>query len=100
MIKIGSNAVDKINSEYIRNEVKRIKRNEEDNGSFSSEDKVELSSQATDLKNIQAQTMALPDVRSEKVEQLRMKVENGTYQIDNQAIAERLIDEAVENLSF
>lgn len=96
MITVGPNGIDKINSEYIRKDLKRIKSSEEEKSNFSSEDKVELSSQASDLKKLQATAMAQPDVRTEKVEQLRMKVENGTYQLNNEEVAERLIQEAVE----
>jgi negative regulator of flagellin synthesis FlgM len=95
-MKIGSGGIDKINSDLIARDLKRIKQNEDDVSNFSADDKVELSSRATDLKEMQAQAMATPDVRSEKVDAIKMKVDNGTYQIDNEKIAEKLIEEALE----
>ena len=96
MISVGAKGIESINSEYIRKDLKRIKSSETEKVNFSSEDKVELSSQATDLKKMQAAAMAQPDVRTDKVEQIRMKVENGTYQSYHEDVAERLIQEAVD----
>lgn len=95
-IKIGSGGIDKINSEYIQKDLKRIKQNEEDTANIASDDKVELSSRAMDLKQLHAQASATPDVRTEKVEEIKMKVDNGTYQIDTEQIAEKLIEDSLE----
>jgi len=94
-IKIGSNPIDKINSDYIQKDLKRIKQSETDTSTYAGDDKVELSTRATDLKEMQAQAMSAPDVRTELVESIKMKVENGTYQIDTGKIAEKMIEEAM-----
>ena len=92
-IKIGSDTVDKINSELIQRDLKRIKHSEEEAPTnMASDDRVELSSKALDLKS---KAMSVPDIRPEKVEQIKMQVDNGTYQISSQKIAERMIDEAM-----
>lgn len=98
-IKIGSNSgINKINNEFIQKDLKRIKKNEEDTSNISSDDKVELSSRAMDLKEMQSQVMATPDVRTEKVLQIKTNIENGTYAISSEKIAERLIEEAIEEV--
>lgn len=98
-IKIGSNSgIDKINNEFIQKDLKRIKKSEEDKTNISSDDKVELSSRAMDLKEMQSQAMSSPDVRSEKVQQIKTNIENGTYSISSEKIAERLIEEAMEEI--
>ena len=76
-IKIGSSGIDKINSEFIQKDLKRIKKSEENTG-IPSEDKVELSSRAMDLKEMQTKAMSEPDVRTEKVQQIKMSIDNGT----------------------
>ncbi len=89
-VKIGTDGIDKINSEYI----KRIKESEKVPTVES--DKVELSSNALDLKEMEIKTMSFPDVSPEKVEQIKMQIDSGTYNISPGKIAERLIEEAIE----
>jgi negative regulator of flagellin synthesis FlgM len=94
-MKIGSGGIDKINSDLIARDLKRIKQNEEDVSNISAGDKVELSSRAMDLKEMQTQAMATPDVNSDKVNAIKMQIESGTYKINNEEIAEKLIQEAL-----
>ena len=94
-IKIGSGAIDKINNELIQRDLKRIKQSEEPTN-FATDDKVEISSRALDLKEMQSQAMSASDVRTEKVDAIKLKIENGTYQISTEQIAERMIEEALE----
>lgn len=99
-IKISSNSgIDKINNEFMQKDLKRIKKSEEDKTNISSDDKVELSSRAMDLKEMQSQAMSTPDVRTGKVQQIKTDIENGTYSISSEKIAERLIEEAMEEIS-
>jgi flagellar biosynthesis anti-sigma factor FlgM len=93
-VKIGTDGIDKINSEYIKPGIKRINESEEVPTNIES-DKAELSSKTLDLKEMQMKTMSFPDVRPEKVEQIKMKLDSGTYNISPGEIAERLIEEAM-----
>lgn len=95
-MKIGSDRIDKLNNEYIQKDLKKIKQNEEDTSSFAGDDKVELSSQAMDLKKMSQQAMSSPDVRTEKVNDIKLQVDNGTYKISTDKIAEKLIEEGME----
>ncbi|NIM10395.1 MAG: flagellar biosynthesis anti-sigma factor FlgM [Candidatus Aminicenantes bacterium] len=74
-IDIDANGTEKRNSEFIQKALKRIKKNEE----------------------MQGAAMASPDVRTEKVEQIKMQINSGTYKISTEEIAEQLIEEAMEN---
>jgi len=94
-VNLGTDGIDKIDSEYIKRDIKRIKENEKVPAHAES-DKVELSSKALDLKEMQMKTMSFPDVRPEKVEQIKMQVDSGTYNISPGEIAARLIEEAME----
>lgn len=51
-------------------------------------DKVEISSEAKELQNM----TSIEKERQMKVEELRAKVENGTYQIQPQEIAKSLVN--------
>lgn len=92
--KIGTDGIDKINSEYLEQDIKRIKASEKVPGVES--DKVELSSEALNLKEMEIKTMSFPDIRPEKVEQVKTQLNSGAYHIAPEKIAERLIEEAME----
>ncbi len=98
MIKIGAESVDKLNSDLIQRDLKRVKRSESElePTNFDSEDKVELSSRALDLKEMQAKAMSSSDTRTELIQQIKMKIDEGTYTISSEKIAGRIIDEAME----
>src|SRR3989344_8544414 len=50
-------------------------------------DRAKLMQQATDLAK------ASPDVRAEKVAALKKSIQDGTYKVDSQAVADKLVDE-------
>lgn len=57
-----------------------------------SRDQVSISRAAQDL---QSSLERVPDVRTERVAQLRAEVEQGTYEVDSQAVADRLLRDSV-----
>jgi len=95
-VKISSDGIDKIKSELVQRDLKRIKQSEQEPANIASDDKVELSSKALDLKELQNKAMSTPEVRTGKVDQIKLQVDNGTYKISPGAIAQRLIDETME----
>ena len=64
------------------------KMNEMKQSSLRSKDKIEISTTAKELQ----QTSQLVVQRQEKVEQIKVSVENGTYSINPKEIAKGLID--------
>ena len=59
----------------------------------SPEDKVDLSSQSKEMNKISEALAVTPDVRAEKVEALKKQVESGQYQVNSDAVAEKMIKE-------
>lgn len=57
-----------------------------------SKDTVSLSSGLKDLQLVKKAVDKTPDVRSEKVSELRDKINSGTYKIDPEKIAEKMIN--------
>jgi negative regulator of flagellin synthesis FlgM len=57
------------------------------------EDKVDLSSQSKEMNKISETLEAAPDVRAEKVDALKKQVESGQYQVNSDAVAEKMIKE-------
>ena len=54
-------------------------------------DTVHISAKAVDLQAVEAQLKDLPDVDSVRVEELRNQINNGTYQVDSQRLADRIM---------
>ncbi|MCL4780392.1 MAG: flagellar biosynthesis anti-sigma factor FlgM [Gammaproteobacteria bacterium] len=59
--------------------------------SASSGDDVQLTRAATSLKSVEAQLANLPDVDRARVEALRQRIESGSYRMDANRIADRLM---------
>lgn len=63
-------------------------------------DTVVISDAAKRVQEARNQLNDIPDVREEKVAQLRNQIQNGTYQIDADKIAGKMIKEGLLNDAF
>jgi negative regulator of flagellin synthesis FlgM len=61
----------------------------------SSQDKVELSVQSKEMQKIYDLLQTAPDVRDEKVSALKKSIQEGQYQIDSEAVADKMIRESI-----
>ncbi|EGY24805.1 MAG TPA: flagellar biosynthesis anti-sigma factor FlgM [Desulfovibrio sp.] len=68
-------------------------RKEGDAASSAQGDRVSLSDEAKLRTEAYSAALAAPDVRQEKVDALKSKVESGEYQVDSRAVAEKLLKE-------
>jgi len=59
---------------------------------------VHHSSEWREAKRIEEAIAAAPDVREEKVAELKARIESGEYRIDHDAIADKLIDAFLDDL--
>jgi len=55
------------------------------------DDGVSITSTATNLQRIEAELAALPEIDERRVEEIRQQVESGTYRINAERLADRLI---------
>ena len=60
-------------------------------------DTVVLSDTAKKVQEAQKQLETMPDVREDKVAELKEQIENGTYNIDEDEIAGKIIKDALLN---
>ena len=60
-------------------------------------DTVVLSDTAKKVQEAQKQLEAIPDVREDKVAQLKEQIENKTYDMDEEKIARKMISDALLN---
>ena len=69
--------------------------NQKVNGSAAPEEKVNLSTKARDIQQLQNAVNRLPDVREEKVRDLKDQVDKGTYAVNGQKIAEKMVSDSL-----
>ncbi len=62
-----------------------------DAGKSGTEDRVSITSTATFLQQVEEQLSKLPDVDDKRVEAIKQAIENGTFEIDANRVAEKLI---------
>jgi negative regulator of flagellin synthesis FlgM len=60
-------------------------------------DTVVLSDTAKKVQDAQKQLEAIPDVREDKVAQLKEQIENKTYDMDEEKIADKMMKDALLN---
>jgi negative regulator of flagellin synthesis FlgM len=60
-----------------------------------SEEKVALSNQSRDLVQIKKTIDQLPEIREDKVNELKTQIEKGVYTIQSDKIAEKMIGESL-----
>lgn len=62
-------------------------------GSIQKPDSIELSPEGQEISRIKTILDNAPDVREQMVEDLRSRIENGTYKVDSKDIAKAMLDE-------
>jgi negative regulator of flagellin synthesis FlgM len=62
-------------------------------GSPSIEDKTSLSADTQSISSLQAQAMATPAIRQDKVEALRQAIQQGQYQLEPDQIAHAILNQ-------
>lgn len=58
-------------------------------------DKVELSAQSREIKKINDVLEMTPDVRADRVAELKKLVQEDRYQVDSEAVAGKMIDQTI-----
>ena len=60
-------------------------------------DTVNISDAAKEIQEVRKELDNVPDVRADKVEQLKNQIENGTYEIKSEEIAEKMLRDSLLN---
>ncbi len=94
---IKTNDVEK-SSEILRNKVEKTKGKGSkglENQAESSVDIVDISKESEVLYKAKKEIDKLPDVRKEKVEAIKDKVENNEYKVDEGKVADKILEESI-----
>jgi flagellar biosynthesis anti-sigma factor FlgM len=62
-------------------------------------DKVDLSDQSKEMKKIYTAQQMAPDIRTEKVDQVKQLVDQNRYQVDSKSVAEKMIQDSIFELN-
>jgi len=65
------------------------------NGNAAPDEKVNLSTKARDIQQLRDAVSQLPDVREDKVRELKDQVDKGAYDVNGQKIAEKMVSESL-----
>jgi len=68
------------------------------NGFKSPEEKVDLSAKAREIQQLRDAVSVLPEVREEKVQDLRERIEKGAYDVSREKVAEKMVGESMIDL--
>ena len=61
------------------------------NGKVNSKDEVDLSSQAKDFATIKKMLAKETDVREELVQDIKQRIDNGTYNVSSKDVADKIL---------
>jgi len=68
------------------------------NASVKPEEKVDLSTKAKDIQQAKNALSKLPDVRDEKVQEIKSQVDKGTYNVNAEKIADKMVKESIVDI--
>ena len=64
-------------------------------GGINPQDKVLVSDQAKEIGRLQAEVSTIPDVRPDVVNDVKNAINNGTYNVNGEAVAGKVLKEAL-----
>ena len=65
------------------------------NAAAKPEEKVDLSTKAKEIQQAKVEVAKLPDVREEKVQEIKSQVDKGTYNVSGEKIADKMVNESI-----
>lgn len=69
-------------------------------GQVSGGEKIALSPKAKGIQKALEMVQTSPDIRSEKVTEIKGQIANNTYHVDSQALAEKILQEIITESQF
>lgn len=78
--------------------VEKVSANDKQNSSVVESDEVSISEKGKDVSEMTCTLKEMPDVRADKVADLKERIANGTYNISGKDIASKIINTALEDV--
>ena len=92
-INQNGQAIQYLNQANQSNQLDKTKIPQEVKNQQSSEDKVDISIESKDMQKINDVLKVTPEMRSERIADLKNLVDNNQYQIKSEAVADKMIRE-------
>lgn len=77
---------------------KKGEKSSSNSAGSSDSDTVSLSSSAKDAASMKESVKGAPEIRVELVHELKVKIESGQYNVSGKAIAEKMVQTAIDDL--
>ena len=85
--------------QYQRNEsVAAIADKQAGSAAVKPQEKVDLSTMAIEIQQAKVEVSKVPEVREEKVQEIKAQVEKGTYNVSGEQIANKMVGESIIDL--
>ena len=78
--------------------LEKVSANDKQNSSVVESDEVSISEKGKDVSEMTRTLKEMPDVRADKVADLKERIANGTYNISGKDIASKIINTALEDV--
>ena len=72
-----------------------IKKETKTGSAFPQSEKIELSNDVKDFSQIKKVLDNTPEIREDKVQQLKKQISDGTYNVNGEKVAEKMVSEAL-----
>lgn len=69
-------------------------------GAGGAGEQIALSSKAKDIQKAHEVIRSTPDIRTDKVNAIKQKIADGSYKVDSQAVADKILKQVVTDASF
>lgn len=97
---INQGRISQITKVYNQNtKVSQKVKPEKTKGLMGKKDELTLSTEGQTFQKVLSAMEQLPDIREDKVNEIKQRVDAGTYQIDNEKVAEKMMAAKMFNLS-
>ena len=91
--EVGQEAYLRVQKPEGKEAIERSGRSEKSAQKGHLQDRVQLSEKAKKVEHLHRAVDAVPEVRQEKVQALKRAIQEGTYQVDAERIAQKMLEE-------
>lgn len=93
---INQSKIGQIMKTYQKNtKVSQNKKTEKKSGLLGKKDQLNLSTEGQEIQRAIKKAKEHPDIRQDKVDEIKQKIDTGTYKVDSKKVAEKMIAQKV-----
>jgi negative regulator of flagellin synthesis FlgM len=89
------NHIEGVNTDFVKKSLSKKENKSVKNTEYKNEDSVEISNQLKNIETLKQNVTDINGIRKGKVNGIKLQVENGSYKISSEDIAEKIIEESI-----